>query len=154
MGSDESHLNVSVGNWWTKSQDSVHKPQPFWRGRRAEAVSNRGPSAYQPNALPLEQTGSHVHVGHGCTSVRRAHLRATPGAWTLVNSLEISIVIFGALVFVFEIPILPIEWETTPTSLADPAIHKIMHSLHSRDWEGGTKSKTYIQELHKNIPEG
>ena len=25
----------------------------FWRERRAEAVSNRGPSAYQPNALPL-----------------------------------------------------------------------------------------------------
>ena len=22
-------LNVSVGKWWTKSQDSVHKPQPF-----------------------------------------------------------------------------------------------------------------------------
>ena len=44
--------------WWTKSQDSVHKPQPFWRERRTEAVSNRGPSAYQPNALPLGQTGS------------------------------------------------------------------------------------------------
>ena len=29
----------------------------FWRGRRAEAISNRGPSAYQPNALPLGQTG-------------------------------------------------------------------------------------------------
>ena len=42
--------------WW-KSQDSVHKPQPFWRERRAEAVSNRGPSAYLPNALPLGQTG-------------------------------------------------------------------------------------------------
>ena len=37
--------------------DSVHKPQPFWRKRRAKAVSNRGPSAYQPNALPLGQTG-------------------------------------------------------------------------------------------------
>ena len=43
----------------TKSQDSVHKPQPFWRERRAEPVSNRGPSAYQPNALPLGLTGSH-----------------------------------------------------------------------------------------------
>ena len=30
----------------------------FLRRRRAEAVSNRGPSAYQPNALPLGQTGS------------------------------------------------------------------------------------------------
>ena len=58
MGSDESHFNVSVGSDWTKSQGSVHKPQPFWRERRAEAVSNRGPSAYQPNALPLGQTGS------------------------------------------------------------------------------------------------
>ena len=55
MGSDESHFNVSVGSDGRKSQDSVHKPQ-----RRAEAVSNRGPSAYQPNALPLGQTGSHL----------------------------------------------------------------------------------------------
>ena len=39
---------------------SVHKPQPFWRERRAEAVLNRGPSAYQPNALPLGQTGSRI----------------------------------------------------------------------------------------------
>ena len=41
-----------------KSQDNVHKPQPFWGERRAEAVSNQGPSAYQPNALPLGQTGA------------------------------------------------------------------------------------------------
>ena len=44
-----------------QSQDSVHKPQPFRRKRRAEAVSNRGPTAYQPNALPLGQTGSHFY---------------------------------------------------------------------------------------------
>ena len=30
----------------------------FGRERRAEADSNRGPSAYQPNALPLGQTDS------------------------------------------------------------------------------------------------
>ena len=30
---------------------------------RAEAVSNRGPFAYQPNALPLGQTGSHTYIG-------------------------------------------------------------------------------------------
>ena len=29
------------------------------RERGAEAVSNQGPSACQPNALPLGQTGSH-----------------------------------------------------------------------------------------------
>ena len=58
MGSDESHFNVSVGSDGQSHKDSVHKPQPFWREMRAEAVSNRGPSAYQPNALPLGQTGS------------------------------------------------------------------------------------------------
>ena len=52
VGSDECHFNVSVGSDG-QSQDSVHKPQPFWRERRAEAASNRG-----PNALPLGQTGS------------------------------------------------------------------------------------------------
>ena len=60
VGSDESHLNVSVGSdGQSLSTNSVHKSTPFWRERRAEAVSNRGPSAYQPNALPLGQTGSH-----------------------------------------------------------------------------------------------
>ena len=58
MGSDEIHFNISVGSDG-QSHKTVHKPQPFWRERRAEAVSNRGPSAYQPNALPLGHTGSH-----------------------------------------------------------------------------------------------
>ena len=43
----------------TKSQDSV-PDHNFCRERRAEADSNRGPSAYQHNALPLGQTGSQV----------------------------------------------------------------------------------------------
>ena len=34
----------------------------FWRERGAEADSNRGPSAYKPNALPLGQTGSLICV--------------------------------------------------------------------------------------------
>ena len=41
-----------------KSQDSVRKPQPFWREGRAEKELSRGPSAYQPNTLPLGQTSS------------------------------------------------------------------------------------------------
>ena len=54
MDSDESHFNVSVGSDGQSHKiGSVKKPQPFWRERRDEAVSNRGPSAYQPNALPL-----------------------------------------------------------------------------------------------------
>ena len=57
MGSDESHFKVSL-IVRDKPQDRVHRPQPFRTERRTEAVSNRGPSAYQPNALPLGQTGS------------------------------------------------------------------------------------------------
>ena len=57
MGSDESHFNVSL-----IVRDKVTKQCPqtttFWRERKAEAVSNRGSSASQPNALPLGQTGS------------------------------------------------------------------------------------------------
>ena len=41
-----------------QSHKTVSTNHNFWRERRAEAVSNRGPSAYQPNALPLGQTGS------------------------------------------------------------------------------------------------
>ena len=51
MGSDESHFNVSVGSDGQSHKTvSTDKPQPFWRERRAEAVSNRGPSAYQLKA--------------------------------------------------------------------------------------------------------
>ena len=56
MGSDGSHFNVSL-----IEKDKVTKTvsiNNFRRERRIEAVSNRGPPAYQPNALPLGQTGS------------------------------------------------------------------------------------------------
>ena len=46
-----------------QSQKTVSTDHDFWRERRAEADSNRGrPSAYQPNALPLGQTGSRTSV--------------------------------------------------------------------------------------------
>ena len=41
-----------------QSHKTVSTDHNFWRERRAEADSNRGPSAYQPNTLPLGQTGS------------------------------------------------------------------------------------------------
>ena len=57
MGSDESSFHVSL-----IVRDKVTRQCPqtttFEGKRRAEANSNRGPSAYQPNALPLGQTGS------------------------------------------------------------------------------------------------
>ena len=44
-----------------QSHKTVSTDHKFLRERRAEADSNRGPSAYQPNnALPLGQTGSQV----------------------------------------------------------------------------------------------
>ena len=48
-----SHFNVSL-IVWAKSQDSVHKPQ-FLKTKDSRSGSNRGPSAYQPSALPLRQ---------------------------------------------------------------------------------------------------
>ena len=39
----------------------------FLRGRRAEADLNRGPSAYQPKALPLGQTGSQFSLLSLCS---------------------------------------------------------------------------------------
>ena len=79
MGNDKSHFNVFSRKWWTKSQDSVDKPQPFWRERRAEAVLNRGPFTYQPNALPPGQTGSQFRLTRRttwCTLSRTAATRS------------------------------------------------------------------------------
>ena len=64
MGSDESHFNVSVGSDG-QSHKTVYTNHNLLRERRAEAVSNRRPSAYQPNALPLGQTGSRSGSGSG-----------------------------------------------------------------------------------------
>ena len=54
MGSDGSHFNVSL---IVKDKVTRQCPQLLKR-KETEADSNRGPSAYQPNALPLGQTGS------------------------------------------------------------------------------------------------
>ena len=60
MGIGVSHFNVSLINCEVQShKDSVHS---FSRERRAEAESNRSPCAYQPNALPLGQAGSHSRL--------------------------------------------------------------------------------------------
>ena len=45
MGSDESHFNVSVGSDG-QSHKTVSTDHNLFEERRAEAVSNRGPSAY------------------------------------------------------------------------------------------------------------
>ena len=58
MGSDESYLKVSMGSDGQSHKTVSTNHNLSKTKRRAEAVSNRGPSAYQPNALPLGQTGS------------------------------------------------------------------------------------------------
>ena len=65
MGSCVSYLNVSL-IVWAKSQDSVHKPQ-FSKRKESRSGSNRGPSAYQPSALPLGHTGSRLGRVSGLT---------------------------------------------------------------------------------------
>ena len=65
-----SHFNVSL-IVRAKSQDSVHKPQFFFLKRKeSRSGSNRGPSAYQPSALPLGHTGSQ---------------RGEVGVWVLIS---------------------------------------------------------------------
>ena len=48
-----SHFNVSI-IVWTKSQDSVHKPQ-FSRREESRSDSNRGLSAYQLSASQISR---------------------------------------------------------------------------------------------------
>ena len=69
MGSDESHFNVSVGSDGQshKTVSTIHIL--FEEKGEPKRVSNRGPSAYQPNALPLGHTGSpvqHFPLTHIC----------------------------------------------------------------------------------------
>ena len=67
MGSDESYFNVSL---IMRSKVTRQRPQAttFLKRKENEAESSQGPSVYQPNALPLGQTGSH----NGCGE---AHLK-------------------------------------------------------------------------------
>ena len=56
MGSDVSHFNVSLIVRAKVTRQCSQTATFEEKGERMD--SNRGPSAYQPNALPLGQTGS------------------------------------------------------------------------------------------------
>ena len=66
MGSDESH---SVGSDGQSHKTVSTNHNLFEEKKRAEAVSNRGPSAYQPNALPLGKTDSRNSCMYPCTNL-------------------------------------------------------------------------------------
>ena len=65
MGSDESHFNVSVGSDRQSHKTVSPDHNLFEEKGEPKRISNRGPSAYQPNALPLGQTGSPATRGNG-----------------------------------------------------------------------------------------
>ena len=77
MGSDESHFNVSIGSDGQNHKTVSTNHNRLGRERRAEAESSRGPSAYQPNALPLGQTGSPSDT-HGVYTSRASKLKTGP----------------------------------------------------------------------------
>ena len=62
MGSDEGHFNVSVGSEGQSHKTVSTNHNLFEEKGEPKRVSNRGPSAYQPNALPLGQIGSQAAV--------------------------------------------------------------------------------------------
>ena len=55
MGNNENHFNASL---IVRNETTTQCPQTITFSKSSEAESSRGPSAYQPNALPLGQTGS------------------------------------------------------------------------------------------------
>ena len=63
MGSDESLFNVSVESGWTLTIKTASTNHSLSEEKgELKRVTNRGPSAYQPNSLPLGQTGSQQFV--------------------------------------------------------------------------------------------
>ena len=57
MGSDESHFKRFI-NCEKQSHKTMSTDHKFEEKGEPEVDSNQGSSAYQPNALPLGQTGS------------------------------------------------------------------------------------------------
>ena len=81
------HCHHQNDSWWAamrailmlncegQSHKTVATDHNFWRERRTEADSNRGPSAYHPNALLLGQSGSHNPRGLFVTDIGCLRLR-------------------------------------------------------------------------------
>ena len=84
MGSDESHFNVSVASDGQSHKTVSINHNLSKKKERTEAVSNRGPTAYQPNAFPLGQTVSrpaltkraHYSINHRRGMITHASINA------------------------------------------------------------------------------
>ena len=58
VGSDESHFNVSVGSDGQSHRKVSTYHNLFEEKGEPKRYRTEGPSAYEPNVLPLDQTGS------------------------------------------------------------------------------------------------
>ena len=70
-----------------QSDNTVSTGHNFWRERRAETDSNRGP--YQPNALPVDQTGSRIYyTSYMCTSIITINETGTLHSRDIITSMN------------------------------------------------------------------
>ena len=85
---------LMIHNCEGQSHKTVSTDHNFWRERRAEADSIRGPSAYQPDALPLGQTRSpmrmsvHRPPGHQRRSRKKQWSKRTGRVWSAHRLVE------------------------------------------------------------------
>ena len=77
MGSDKRHFDVSLTVRDKVTNKTVFTDHNFWRERRAKADLSQGPSACQPNALPLGQTSSRDGGGNSGSLIRYLSAIAT-----------------------------------------------------------------------------
>ena len=74
MGSDDSRFNVSL----TVRGNDDHKSEAVFEEKESRGGIEQGyPFAYQPNTLPLGQTGSQVFGDSGVMSSCRADILGT-----------------------------------------------------------------------------
>ena len=79
-------FNVSAESDGTKSQDSVHKPQPFSVRKESRSGIEPRSLAYQPKALPLGQTGSRQASVWQLTFIQTKDCAQTKG----INSVSLE----------------------------------------------------------------
>ena len=81
MGSDESHFNVSLRNSEGQSHKTVSTNRNFSEGQPKRNRTEALLGAYQPNALPLGQTGSQMRQ----SLISQIKLQNPTGSWPTVS---------------------------------------------------------------------
>ena len=114
-----------------QSHKTVSTDHNLWRKRRAEADLNRGPSPYQPNALPLGQTGSR-RQNEQLNIFRR--LRC--GRWH--RSMHICVHCVSFLRFTFYTPCTRPAWCRRGR---EGVSEREGEERQGRDWKGGERVK-------------